>query len=245
MMFLLIGNVGLDGPSRRGADCECCVSFLPGKRPTVEIVVNPTRRCLFQLAHHVGQTMARFQANQEVYMIDHSSHTLRESVQTRNRTAKILMESASPRRDDPRFPRFRAEDEMIMEAAIGGRHGRKLLLRPLWGRSRLLRIVTGGIAALNPRPMAMNPSGSDRRTDITYLRCHKRGVLRPFLRVSRNPRPLQCPHNVRKPKGAHKIITREGCRWSTGIGNGSPGLSRLARSTVISILLEYLTPSNS
>ena len=34
--------------------------------------------------------------------------------------------------------------------ATGGRRGGKLLLRPLWGRSRLLRIATGGIAALEP-----------------------------------------------------------------------------------------------
>ena len=118
-MLGLILNVMLDAASRRRADRERRVTFLPEEMPVADFVMHPGRRGFFQFAHHVGKTVRGFESEEQMNMIVYAADNLRNAAQPANRAAKIIVQARLPFRADERLPVFRAEHEMIMQAQIG------------------------------------------------------------------------------------------------------------------------------
>jgi len=63
MVLDLILNVCLHRFELRSADCKPAISILPPEGSQTEGVVNPFRRRLLNVPHHVSQTMRRADAN--------------------------------------------------------------------------------------------------------------------------------------------------------------------------------------
>ncbi len=107
-----------------------------------------------------------------MHVIGDAADDLRDSMQTGNRAAEVFVEAGSPGWGDEGLALFRCEDQMVVQADKGRRHGGVLLdswgrlqsCDPIRGRRRVERIVTGGIAPLNHRLQAVIPPGSGENT---------------------------------------------------------------------------------
>jgi len=159
MMLGLVRDVFLHLRPRRGADGECTVAFLPGKLAQLDLVMHPNGRGLFQLPHEIGKTMRRLQSHQQVHMIGHATDTLRIPAKSSHRAAKVFVKAVSPCSVNERNTVLRGENDVVMQSEERRGHNGAVLLASLRDAGRW-RIVSGGIASLNHRLMALNPSGS-------------------------------------------------------------------------------------
>src|SRR5262245_16755687 len=96
MVLSLVGNVLFHGVARRWTDGERGVSLLPRKSGFADLLMDPDRRRLFQLAHEVGQTVRRLQAHQQMHVIGNTASPLRHASQSRDRAPKVLVQSIDP-----------------------------------------------------------------------------------------------------------------------------------------------------
>ena len=143
MVFLLIGNVCADGGPRRSADGEGGISFLPVEAGAFRLP-DPVRRGFFQLPHEVGEASGRFQGDEKVNVIRHAADSLGVCVQAIDDAAKIGVEFVPPFLVEDGFAVFRREDEMVMQAGMGGGHA-ETGLAPLPGcgvRGDLVPVVS-------------------------------------------------------------------------------------------------------
>ena len=121
MVLLLIGDVGADGGPCGGADGEGGVSFLPVEAGAFRFP-DPVRRGFFQLPHEVGEAGGRFQGDEKMNMILHTADSFGMRVQSIGDASEIGMEFVPPFPGQNGFAVFRREDEMIMQAGMGGGH---------------------------------------------------------------------------------------------------------------------------
>jgi len=66
--------------------------------------------------------MSGLQANQQMDVVVDAADALGNSAQSANRAAEIVVQTIPPRRGDGRSAILRAEDEVIVQAEIGGWH---------------------------------------------------------------------------------------------------------------------------
>lgn len=103
--------------------------------------------------------MGRLQPNQQVHMIGHATDTLSNTTQPTHGATKVFVEAFAPSSVDERNTVFRGENDVVMQSKKRRGHNDAGLLASLWDAA-LWCIVSGGIASLNHRLMALNPSGS-------------------------------------------------------------------------------------
>src|SRR5689334_22040511 len=75
---------------------ECAVTFLPCETTHPNLIVHPTRRNRFKLAHNISQTVRRAKANQQMHMIGNSADALGDSIRRANDSAKISVQVCPP-----------------------------------------------------------------------------------------------------------------------------------------------------
>ena len=159
VMLRSVRDVFLNLWSGRRTHRESSVAFLPRKLTQLDLFMHPNGRSLLQLPHEIGKAMGRLQPNQQVHMIGHATDTLSETTQSTLGAAEVFVKAISPRNVDERRSILRGENDVVMQSKKRrGHNGAVLLasLRDAW----CSRIVSGGIASLNHRLMALNPSGS-------------------------------------------------------------------------------------
>lgn len=159
MMHGLVRDVFLHLRPRARADGEGTVTFLPRKLMNLDFFMHPSGRSLLQLPHEIGKTMRRLQPHQQMYVIGHAAATLRIPAKSSHRAAEVFVKAVSPSNVNERRTILRGENDVVMQSEERrGHNGAEWLasLRHagLWG------IVSGGVASLNHRLMALNPSGS-------------------------------------------------------------------------------------
>ncbi len=159
MMLGLVRDVFLHLRSRRRADGEGTVAFLPRKLTQLDLVMHPDRRSLFQLPHEIGKTMRRLQPHQQMHMIGHAADTLRIPAKSSHRAAKVFVKAVSPCSADERNTVLRGENDVVMQSKERRGHNGAGWLASLRDAG-LSRIVSGGIASLNHRLMAGMPPAS-------------------------------------------------------------------------------------
>ena len=120
MMLLLIGNVMLHRLPGCRADGKCRISFLSREGGHTYLLMHPNGGCFLQLPHHVRETMRRLEAHQQMHMVCHTAHALRESSEAANRAAEIIVEARPPGRFNEWLAAFRSENEVVMQAQVGG-----------------------------------------------------------------------------------------------------------------------------
>ena len=64
--------------------------------------------------------MRRLQTHQQMHVVPHSADALRECAEAPNRAAKIIVEARPPGWQDDRLSVFGSENEVVMQAEIGG-----------------------------------------------------------------------------------------------------------------------------
>ena len=72
------------------------------------------------------------QTNKGVNMIFHPTHGMGNSTHVPDNAAHVFMHSCAMRIDQPSFTLLRAEDEVVVEGKVRGRHGGRFLA-PLQG----------------------------------------------------------------------------------------------------------------
>lgn len=159
MMLGLVRDVFLHLRSRCRAHRECSVAFLPGELSQPDFLMHPDRRCLLQLSHEIRQTVRGLQSHQQMHMIGHAADTLRESTQPSHGAAEVFMQSVPPRGVDERHSIFGGKNDVVVQGKKRRGHSDAGLLASLRDAGRL-RIVSGGVASLNHRLMALMPSAS-------------------------------------------------------------------------------------
>lgn len=160
LMLGLVRDVFLHLESRCRTHRESTVTFLPRKLTALNLIMHPNRRGLLQLPHEIRKAMRRLQSNQQMDVIRNAAHALAESSQTTDRSTEILVQTPTPRFGNQRHSIFGGKDDVVMQSEkCRGRGGTSWLasLRD----AVIRRIVTGGIAPLNHRLIAWNPSGSN------------------------------------------------------------------------------------
>lgn len=162
MMLGLVRDVFLHLRPRCRAHRERPIAFLPGELLQPDFLMHPDRRCLLQLPHEIGQTMRGLQSHQQMHMVGHASDSLRKSAKPSHGAAEVFVQSVSPRGVDERHSIFGGENDVAVQDKKGRGHNDAVLLASLRDAGRL-RIVSGGIATLNHRLMALMPSASHRR----------------------------------------------------------------------------------
>ncbi len=161
MMHGLVRDVFLHLRPRARADGEGAVTFLPRKLMNLDFFMHPNGRSLFQLPHEIGKTMRRLQPHQQVHMIGHASDTLRIPAKSNHRAAEVFVKAVSPSNVDERRSILRGENDVVMQSKERrGHNGAGWLASLRDAGLSLSRILSGGVASLNRRLMALNPSGS-------------------------------------------------------------------------------------
>ena len=92
-----------------------------------------------------------------VDVVPHATHRVRNTVHSTNDATEVIMNTRAPRGRKPRFPAFRAEDQVIVQRNMGRGHDANLS-RSWPERNRLLLPKSGGFAALHHRLPASKPS---------------------------------------------------------------------------------------
>ena len=159
MMLGLVRDVFLHLRSRRRTHREGSVAFLPRKLTALDFLMHPNGRALLQLAHEVPKAMRRLQSNQQMDVISHATHALSESSETTDCSTEILVQTPTPRFVNQRHSIFCGKDDVVMQSKKRRGHGGAGWLASLRD-AIIFRIVTGGVALLNHRLIAWNPSGS-------------------------------------------------------------------------------------
>lgn len=103
--------------------------------------------------------MRRFQSHEQVHMIGHTTDTLSKTTQPTHGATKVFVKAISPCTVDERRSILRGEYDVVMQSKKRRGHNGAVLLASLRDAA-LWCIVSGGIASLNHRLMALNPSGS-------------------------------------------------------------------------------------
>ena len=159
MMLGLVRDVFLNLWPGRRTHRESSVAFLPGKLAQLDLVMHPDGRSLFQLPHEIGKTMRRLQPHQQMHMIGHATHALRKPAKSSHRASKVFVKAISPCNVDERCSILRGENDVVMQSKERRGHNGVCWLASLWD-ALIWPTLSGGIASLNHRLMALNPSGS-------------------------------------------------------------------------------------
>jgi len=138
MMLLLVGYVPADRGPCRWADGKRGIPLLPRKTSQPDFLVNPHRRRLLDLPHHIRQTMRCLQTNERMDVLPNSAHAFGKAAQATKGAAQVIVQSSSPTWADERFTVLRAKYNVVMETQIGRRH-------------EVERAGTGGRGALGVR----------------------------------------------------------------------------------------------
>src|SRR5262245_4129117 len=98
------------------------ISFLPSERIEPNRFTNPRRRCFFQFAQHLRQTMRSFEPDEQMHMIGHAADSFRKPAKAANRSTEIVMQLAAPLRRDERPATLRTKDKMVVQTKISRTH---------------------------------------------------------------------------------------------------------------------------
>ena len=123
-MIRLIGDIGLHISPCWCADRKSGIAFLPGERLFIDLIMYPNRSRFLQFTHEIRQTMGCLQTDKQVDMIGNSPDAFRDSTKSVNCSAQVLEQSRTPRFSNPGLSIFCAENNVVMQAEIGGRHVR-------------------------------------------------------------------------------------------------------------------------
>jgi len=159
MMLGLVRDVFLHLRPRRRADGESPVSFLPRKLAQPNLFMHPDGRCLLQLPHEIRQAVSGLQPHQQMHMIGYAADTLGIPAKSSHGASEVFVKAISPCDVDERSAILRGENDVVMQSKERRGHNDTSWLASLRDAG-LWRIVSGGIALLNHRLMALNPSGS-------------------------------------------------------------------------------------
>lgn len=159
MILGLVRNVFLHPRSRRGAHRERAISLLPRKLSQTDLLVHPHGRRLLQFPHEVRETMCGPQSHQQMHMIANATDTLRKPSESRHGAAEVFVQTFHPSLIDEWHAVFGGKHDVVMQSKEGRGHneaGWLASLRDAWR----FRIVSGGVASLNHRLIALMPSAS-------------------------------------------------------------------------------------
>lgn len=186
VVFLLPGNVFPHCLPRSGTHGESRVATLSCKFPAAfHMLMHPCGGSLLQFPYEIRKAMGGFQSHQQMHMIRHAADGFGNATQAMDRATKIFMKPWTPRGIDQRYPVLRAENNVIMQAQIGGGHdgrvgGATAGVTPLSGTPSGCGMFLGawsrGVRRCAPRPRAnvCDPFGivrcRDRRAS-TSKRC--------------------------------------------------------------------------
>jgi hypothetical protein len=159
MMLGLVRDVFLHPRSCGGTHRESAVTFLPGEFPQADLFMHPDGGCLLQLPHKIRQAMRGLQSHQQMHMIGDTAYPLRESTESAHRAAKVVVQSFPPGIINQRDPIFGGEHNVLVQSEKRRGHKNAGLLASLRDAGCLL-ILSGGVASLNHRLMALMPSAS-------------------------------------------------------------------------------------
>ena len=102
--------------------------------------------------------MGGFEPNKHMDVIRGSADTLCGSAQSVDGASQVFVEARFPICIDRGFPVFGREDQVIVEAEVGGHGSAGSEVAAISSRWNSLSMLTGGVASLNPRLMAEKPS---------------------------------------------------------------------------------------
>jgi len=71
--------------------------------------------------------MSRPQSGEDVDVVPHSTHRVRNTVHSTNNATEVIMNTRALRGRKPRLPAFRTEDQVIVQRNIGRGHDAKFL----------------------------------------------------------------------------------------------------------------------
>ena len=96
---------------------------MPGEVFQADPFVDPDGRSLFEFAKDVGEAVRWLEANEQVDVVGDSADALGRRVKTADGSAEVFVEAGAPVVGDCWGAMFCGEDEVVMEAREGGRHG--------------------------------------------------------------------------------------------------------------------------
>src|SRR5262245_46682136 len=100
MMLLLIAHVILHVRTRRGANGEGSVTFLPSKLGFEILLLHPRRTGFLQLAHEVGEGMRGLQTHEKMNVVLNAANSFRNASEPAHGSSEILVHAITPRRGD-------------------------------------------------------------------------------------------------------------------------------------------------
>ena len=159
VMLGLVRSVFLHPRSRRRAHRECAISLLPRKISETDLLVHPHGRRLLQFPHEARETMCSPQSHQQMHMIANAADALRKSSESCHGAAEVFVQTFHPSLINEWHAIFGGEHDVVMQSKKGRGHneaGWLASLRDAWR----FRIVSGGVASLNHRLIALMPSAS-------------------------------------------------------------------------------------
>lgn len=125
VMFFLIRHIRPDCLDMRGRNSESAIALLPRENGDLQLSVDPSRRLTLQFPHDIRKAVSRTEPSKHVYVIRNSTNCVRGSVHAFDYPTEIGMDSLAMVDRDPRFPVFRAEDQVIIQRQMGRRHPRR------------------------------------------------------------------------------------------------------------------------
>ena len=121
-MFLLVGEVGLHRVASRGTDAEGAVAQLPDELLLTDGFVNPPRGSLLDVLDQRGQRVGGAEPYQKMNVVGGSADGLGNRLRGPDQTAEVFVEARAPRGVDRGTPVLRAENDVDVEAGVGGWH---------------------------------------------------------------------------------------------------------------------------
>ena len=122
MVLVLLLDVATNRAALRRAHCKSAVTFLPCESGHTNLIMHPTRRDRLQFAKHISQPVRRAQPDQHMHMVRNAANAIRNSARRANDSAKVRMKVCAPCTLNERLMIFGSENDVIMQAQMGGRH---------------------------------------------------------------------------------------------------------------------------
>jgi len=165
MMIGLVRDVFLHLRPHRRAHGEGTVAFLPPKLPQLDLLMHPHGRSLLQFPHEVGEAMHGLQAHKQMHVISNTAHALNKPAKSADRAAEVFVQTFTPRGVDQRDAVFGGKHDVLMPREKCRWNGGAWLLASLRD-ARCFAILSGGVASLNHRLIAMMPPASSSQSSI-------------------------------------------------------------------------------
>jgi len=157
MMLGLVRDVFLHLRSCCRAHRERAISFLPRKFTQRDLLMHPHGRSLFQLPHEIGETMCGLQSDKQVHVVSNPAYVLNHPAKSADRSTEVFMKALTPGGVDQRDAVLAGKHDVVMQSEKCRWHGGVWLLASLRD-ARCIHILSGGVASLNHRLIALMPS---------------------------------------------------------------------------------------